>query len=648
MGNLSPALPLPIFMHSELQSLVSAGKLPPAAARALEALPPGTFCQHKSWGFGRVAEWRPDDDQVLIDFGSRKAHPMKLSYVAETVQPLPPEHLLARKAQDAAGLKKLATEDPAAVVRLAVQHAPGGKLTPVQLAAMLMPEIFHSEAEFKRWWDGPAKRALKAAGGFVIPSKKTEPISLRDGGAATTAGEAAAGLLARFQSARQNKEQLQALDAIAKDLEFFKVDPAALMPVLTAVGNVALQAQRLAPARAIELLAARDEIVSAAGVTLPEGAPALASLLRGTDADLARLLDDLPAGRQRTAIAALPSAYGEESENGWVPRSLALLPHTRQPRVVGEIVGLFEKRGRAAEPAAFFERCLRDYTISCEMLLWLCREHGHDDPATASPETPFAGQLGRVFGATLSALDRDRFGDVRRGTRLRDLLLSDRSLASALLAATPASEQVGIGRALLASPAFEELDRRSLMGRLIKSHPQLAPLLGGGEEKGNVQPLVVSWSSLERRKEEYDKLVNKDIPKNSQEIGLARSYGDLRENFEFKAAKEMQTVLMRRKAELEIALARARGTNFENPDLTQVSIGTVVTLQRTDGGEPEVYTILGAWDGDPERHLISYQTAIGQALIGHRVGETLALPSDQPGATPREVTIQEIRAYKAV
>ncbi len=417
--------------------------------------------------------------------------------------------------------------------------------------------------------------------------------------------------------------------------------------MLTAVGNAALQAQRLAPARAIDLLAARDDLAAAAGATLPDNVPTLASLLRGGDPELAKLLDDLPAGRQRTAIAGLPRAFGDESENAWVPRALALLPHTRQPRVVGEIVGLFEKRGRAGEAAAFFDRSMRDYTISCEMLLWLCREHGHDDPASAGPEQPFAGLLGRVFGATLSALDRDRFGDVKRGTRLRDLLLSDRKLASALLAATPESEQLVIGRALLASPAFEELDRRSLMGRLIKSHPRLAPLLGGGGDRQTEQPLVVSWSSLERRKEEYDKLVNKDIPKNSQEIGLARSYGDLRENFEFKAAKEMQTVLMRRKAELELALARARGTNFENPDLSMVSIGTVVTVQpATDGAEPETYTILGAWDGDPERHIISYQTAIGQALIGRRAGETLALPGEGAGAGPRDVTIQEIRAYK--
>ena len=55
-------------------------------------------------------------------------------------------------------------------------------------------------------------------------------------------------------------------------------------------------------------------------------------------------------------------------------------------------------------------------------------------------------------------------------------------------------------------------------------------------------------------------------------------------------------------------------------------------------GTEENYTILGAWDGDPERSILSYLTAIGQALLGHRVGETINLP-DETGQSSRPVTI---------
>ncbi|HEV8418575.1 MAG TPA: GreA/GreB family elongation factor, partial [Candidatus Udaeobacter sp.] len=119
-----------------------------------------------------------------------------------------------------------------------------------------------------------------------------------------------------------------------------------------------------------------------------------------------------------------------------------------------------------------------------------------------------------------------------------------------------------------------------------------------------------------------------------------RSYGDLSENFEFKAAKQMQSVLMRRKAELEQMLHDARGTSFENPDTTRVSIGTIVKLRGEGTNDEETYTILGAWDGNPDRHIISYQTAIGQALLGHEVGETISLNRDEGTAQFTIVSIQ--------
>ena len=126
--------------------------------------------------------------------------------------------------------------------------------------------------------------------------------------------------------------------------------------------------------------------------------------------------------------------------------------------------------------------------------------------------------------------------------------------------------------------------------------------------------------------------MQKKIPENTKEISLARSYGDLSENFEFKAAKQMQAVLMRRKTELEHALHLARGTSFENPDTSRVSIGTIVTLREKDSGKEETYAILGAWDGDPERHVISYQTAIAQAVLGRKLGDTVALNTNEASA----------------
>ena len=87
-------------------------------------------------------------------------------------------------------------------------------------------------------------------------------------------------------------------------------------------------------------------------------------------------------------------------------------------------------------------------------------------------------------------------------------------------------------------------------------------MISGAQPEEKSESLMVSWSSLEKRKAEYEELVNKKIPENTKEIGVARSYGDLRENFEFKAAKQMQAVLMRRKVGTRSMLHNARGTDF--------------------------------------------------------------------------------------
>src|SRR6266436_1980048 len=121
------------------------------------------------------------------------------------------------------------------------------------------------------------------------------------------------------------------------------------------------------------------------------------------------------------------------------------------------------------------------------------------------------------------------------------------------------------------------MDKRSLLARIVKTYPAVQSLISGEQTKQEAN-LLVSWESLEKRKEEYHELVQKKIPANSKEIAIARSYGDLRENHEYKAAKEMQKLLMRRKGELETQLVRARGTDFANPRTDVVSIGTRVQV----------------------------------------------------------------------
>ena len=75
-------------MTDELAQAVESGALDKKTADRLARLTPGSYCTHKSWGFGRVAEWNLLAGQVLIDFKTKKNHPMQAVYAAETLTPI--------------------------------------------------------------------------------------------------------------------------------------------------------------------------------------------------------------------------------------------------------------------------------------------------------------------------------------------------------------------------------------------------------------------------------------------------------------------------------------------------------------------------------------------------------------------------------
>ena len=596
-------------MDAELQKLVEAGKLTSQGAEQLEKLKPGTFCLHKSWGFGRVSEWNLLLNQIVIDFASKKSHPMQVQYAADNLTPLAPEHFLARKATDLAAIKNLARENPAALVRNILESL-DGKATAQEISEWLVGDVF-TEAEWKRWWES-TKKALKVSGAFSIPAKKTEPIQIRSEGV-SHADE----LIAAFNKARQPKEQIAALEQIIKFHPQFNEAQKQLQPIVVAIENVAARNQKMHPALAFELIIARDDLlVRVPSLHTTHIGLTLSNLIVEEEKRLVSILQKLSAAKEKRVLQALPSALGER----WTERALHLM-QASHGRMVAQIPGILSEGGQHAELRTMLERSIREHSATSEMLIWLCNERAqwHE---LITPD---------LLAAILAALEREQSrgdGAPGRASKLHRALVEDRPLVGAIFKDADVALARDAMRRLQLSPLFDELTKRSLLARIVKVHPELETMIAGTQPQEKAAPLIVSWSSLEKRNTEYEELVKVKIPENTKEIALARSYGDLSENFEFKAAKQMQSVLMRRKSELEQMLHNARGTSFENPDTSRVSIGTIVTLRDVDANTEETYTILGAWDGDPDRHIISYQTAIGQALLGHEIGETLSLKTE--------------------
>jgi transcription elongation factor GreA len=613
-------------MNPEIQKALEAGKISEATAAALENLSEGTCIVHKSWGFGKIAKHDFDFNQVVINFTAKPGHAMQFQYAAESLKPLAPDHILARIAEDASQVRAEATKDPVQfTARILAQN--NNRITQDEFTKLLVPAAF-KEPEFKKWWDD-TKKLLKKDGHFSIPTKKSEPIVYRSEAVSHSEQH-----LAAFQQARQVKDQISALEKILRSLDEITDHAAQVQPVISDVEDSARRNLKLRTAECLTLISLRDELVER-GKNLQAGTDALtlAAILLEEQRNLTALLEEIPAAKVKRALNALQEAFGEE----WSAKALALIERG-STRLVSESARLMQEHQRTDELRTALDRAIRNHSISSAALTWLC-----DKKERSRKESPFRDLLHpRVMSAMLSALERDQFNE-NRDRKLHDLIINDMELMPDLLSGAELEEVREAMRKLLLTPVFEDLNKRSLLGRFVRVFPELEALISGersesssGEREEKQEGLIVSWESLQKRQEEYEDLINKKIPENSRDINEAASHGDLKENAEFKAAKEMQRMLGRRRSDLEREIMIARGTDFANPDTAQVSIGTSVTVKDASTNQTETYHILGAWDSDLEKGIISYKTAVAQALIGHKIGDTVSLASDS-GERPMEI-----------
>lgn len=607
-------------MIEDLTPYIDAGKVTAAAAEALSKLSPGAFCTHRSWGFGKIAGWELITGQITIDFGTKKGHPMQLQYAAETLTHIPSEHILARAATNAAAVRDQAASDPVGLIRsILADH--GGQATADEIAATMVPSVFDATG-FKKWFDA-AKKKLKSDGHFLIPTKKGEPIVLQE-----TSQNPHERLIGEFRTARHPKEQVAALDSALKSLNDFAKEVEELSSLATEVEEAAKRSGRIHVAKAIELLIIRDEICTKHESLKPgPEAASIASLLADSPAKLTEIFAEIPAAKYGRVLEAFPNAFPEN----WEEKVLRLT-RTSEPRLSGEIFKLFVAQGKREAFAEHTRRLIRERSASSDYVLWLCKDRSKTLPELIDEE---------LFAAILAAMESDLHADIK-SKRLEEFLFEDRDLVADLLGKAERDSARQAIRKIMLSPVFADLNRRSLLARILKIHPELESLVTGDQEAPTerAESLVVSWASLQRRKEELEHIEKVLIPQNIRDIATARSYGDLRENFEFKSAKEQQAVLNRQKGELELMLNNSRGTNFENVDTSAVSIGSVVTVEPSEGGSPETYSILGAWDGVPEKGWVSYQAVIGKALLGKKIGEIIDLPADKGIRSMKIVSIK--------
>lgn len=609
-------------MNSEAVSALLAKSPSLKAAKAkLEAMEPGAYVVHRSWGFGQIKSYDEASQRLLIDFKGKKGHPMDPAFCINTMDVLPPKHLLVRKETDTKTINDLIADNPAQLVVEALQAYPNQAATGIELEITLAQVI--GEEKFKKWW-AAAKKAVAKDPRVAVPEKKTECYVLRE-----TPVSAEDEILEQFSGTRSARRRIalaeELLGAIGK-----KEVKGNLGTVLDGVAEAVRISNQLDESERLYGAAVRDDLAKALGVD-QAFEPSQAAIIANVR-DLPRIAEKIPVQFQSRFLELIQETHPIEARD-----VLFTLLKTSQGKFTTECINFLVEQGHADELAATLKRWQTEQNLRAPVLLWIVKNRHSKKFAKLLNDliTP------RLLSAIFFAIDYEALqASSARRIPLADILSEDTDLISDLLSTADPETARDLANTLMLNQGFEELTKKSLLARFIKIFPKIQSLVAADAE-GKEEQLLVSRGSYERKREEYETIVSKKIPENSKAIAAAREHGDLRENSEYKMAKQDQQVLMAQKSQLEKDLGRARISDFKEATTELVGVGTVVEVKNA-AGAVAVYTILGAWDGDPERNIISYKTALGAALVGRKPGDAVKVKS---GGTEEEYSIVAIRRY---
>ena len=611
-------------MNSEaIAALVAKNPSLKAAKAKLEAMEPGAYCVHKSWGFGRIKSYDEAAQKLVIDFKSKPAHAMDPAFCIGTLDVLPPAHLLVRKETDPATLQKLIDKDPAQLLIEALAAYPNTAATQIEIEIVFAKVL--GDDKFKKWWS-TAKKAIAKDPRIAVPAKKTECYFVRETPVSTEDE-----ITEKFNGTRSARLRVQLAEQLVETAgkQEIKADLEAILAGVTEAIKTSNQfdiAERLYGA------SVRDRLAKLAGVDSAALEPTQISLVANVR-DLPTIVEKLPVNFQGDFLELLKEAHPLEHRD-----VVITLLKISQGKFTTECINFLIENDHGAELATTFKRWMAEQNLRAPVLHWIVKNRN---------SKKFAKILGdlvspRLLSAIFYAIDYEALQAASaRRIPLADSLSEDTDLIPDLLQTASGETARDLAHTLLLNQGFEDLTKKSLLARFIKLYPSISTVLTGENETKEEQ-LLVSRESYERKREEYETIISKKIPDNSKAIASAREHGDLKENSEYKMAKQDQQVLMAQKTQLEKDLSRARISDFKEATLEIVGVGSVVEVTLGSTGKNARYTLLGAWDSVPEQNIVSYKTPLGQALVGKKVGDTVNV---KIGAAAESYTITKLARY---
>lgn len=580
----------------------------------------GNFVFHTGgWGVGEICDVSVVREQLVIEFdyvpGKKD---ISFATAFKTLIPVPKDHFLALRFGNPDLLEQKAKENPVEVIRMLLRDL--GPKTAAEIKDELCELVIPAE-EWTRWWQ-TTRAKVKKDTMIETPEELREPFRIRH--SEVTHEE-------RLQKVLENKPDANTL--IQMVYSFLKDFPETLK-------NSEFKATLLSKMK--EMLA------------YPE-------LTHAQELQIHFFLQDLHAAKESTQIAEVikKASSIEELVNAIIILSFKKRALAEVHRILPQWKQIFLDLLLKLDQAP-----LRDYALSelidakadqelnakldelCtypsrypDVFLWYFQK------VMSQKEIPFSDKAGKVrffegLLILLSALEND--------TSHRDLVKKIHALISngryAIVRQIMQDATVdNVKEFLLLATKCHSLsdhDHKILNSLAEVAHPSIAKMRKKSDSSsGEAQIIWTTAEGFQKLQQKIQQIATVETVENAKEIEIARAHGDLRENAEFKAALEKRDRLQSELKFLSEQLNRARVIGKEDVSTDEVGIGAIVECQNSKG-QKLTYTLLGPWDANPDKNILSFQSKLAQAMTGKNIGNKFKFQDE-------EYTITSIKSFLA-
>lgn len=565
------------------------------------------------WGTGEIMDVSFVREHLAVEFenvGGRKD--ISFPNAFKTLIVLPDSHFFAKRFSNPDQLEREGREDPVALIKLLLRDL--GPKTAVEIKDELC-ELVIPEKDWSKWWQW-ARTKIKKDPLIGSPGTVKEPFYLRK---AELSSEEL--LQTAMQHKKDHTEAIQIIYNFLRDNPNIVKEAEASSAIQTRLAEL-LEAPSITDSEQLQIYLLLDLFFK----TAETDKQITKYLEKHKNIDTAISFISIAALKKQALVAV------RELRKDWPSLFLTLLFTNSQAQLRDY---LLRELNQDEETRELLGQCLQRLLVSPaespEFFIWYFQKLIEEKKGNI----PFQNEEGKLqFFEAFFIL----FNALETQPENKDLLKKMHTLLSANRYALIRELLKGTSLSLAKELLLLMSKCQTLSGHDIQNLRSLVevvhPSLNHPKQKKEIQEddldeeIWTTEAGYLKTQERIRHIGTIEVIENAKEIEAARALGDLRENSEFKFAQEKRARLQSELKTLSSQLSRARVITPDDIHPTQIGVGNVVEVEGAKG-KKICYTILGPWDADVERNILSLNSKLAQAMIGKKTGDRFTFRSEE-------------------